>query len=247
MRTYCTVPVCRHKSLSEYFGQPYAGPDCGACDVCLHDVQADSEATELAQKILSCVARVEQRFGVTHVVKVLRGANDKFVRHQRHDRLSTFGLLKELDPKALTNLVYQLVEEGVLDRTPGDRPVLRLEKSEGDGVDGALFESLRGLRREIAGERGVPAFVIFGDAALRDMARLRPVTLAQFLQVHGVGARKLKEFGPGFVAHIATFLRINPTEKASRPTAGAATAPDDGSAPTPRGAHPTRRGKSSPT
>jgi len=279
MRAYCAVPECRHQSLSEYFGQAYDGQDCGACDVCLGEAQADSEATELAQKILSCVARVEQRFGVAHVVKVLRGANDKFVRHQRHDRLSTFGLLKELDPKALTNLVYELVEQGVLDRTPGDRPVLKLnaasweilrghrpvrlvrptavrvapaavEKSEGDGVDGALFESLRGLRREIAGERGVPAFVIFGDAALRDMARLRPATLAQFLQVHGVGARKLQEFGPRFVAHIETFLArgaISSAAPAPRPTAGAATAPDDGSAPTRRGAHPSRRGKSSPT
>ncbi|MFH1748955.1 MAG: DNA helicase RecQ [Planctomycetota bacterium] len=231
MRGYCAAPICRHKYLSEYFGQPYDGDNCGACETCLDEVETDPEATVIAQKIISCVMRVDQRFGVTHVVKVLAGANDRLIRQMGHDQLSTFGLLKDMDRKALTNMVFQLVEQGVLDRTPGDRPILKVnaasrevlkgtrgvrlvrprsqpvaktsfERESWDGVNKQLFESLRALRHEIATERGVPAYVIFSNAALRDMARRCPNTSAEFLQVHGVGQKKLKDFGKPFLAHI---------------------------------------------
>ncbi len=228
MRGYCAAPVCRHRFLSEYFGQAYERENCGACETCLGEVTADPEATVIAQKILSCVARVEQRFGVGHVVKVLTGARDRFVRRFGHERLSTFGILREHDQKRLTSLVYQLIDQGLLDRTPGDRPVLKLnaaswevlrgarevrlvrppagpvsrtrvERESWEGVDRALYESLRALRHEIALERGVPAFVIFGNATLRDMARRRPQTRAELLQVHGVGEKKLRELGARFL------------------------------------------------
>jgi ATP-dependent DNA helicase RecQ len=180
------------------------------------------------------VARVEQRFGVGHIVKVLTGSNDKLVRSFGHDQLSTFGLLRDIDAKKLTNLVYQLVEQGVLDRTNSDRPLLKLNAgswevlrgqrhvrlvmprqrvvkasaSQADawtGVDRDLFESLRQLRRTLAAERGVPAFIIFGDATLRDMARRLPRTPDEFLAVHGVGQQKLKTLGARFLAHIRAY------------------------------------------
>ena len=241
MRGYCAAPVCRHKFLSEYFGQAYEKSNCEACERCLGEIEADPEATLIAQKILSCVARVEQRFGVVHVVKILTGANEQAVRRFQHDQLSTFGLLKDYDSKKLTNMVFQLIEQGVLDRTPDDRPILKLnaaswevlrgerdvqlvrpkarplavtrtEKESWDGVDRKLFESLRVLRHEIATQRGVPAYVIFGNAALRDMARLRPTTTAEFLQVHGVGEKKLKDFGRRFLAHIKTHRSQNASD-----------------------------------
>ncbi len=234
MRGFAGGYACRHKRLSEYFGQAYPRPKCGACDVCLDEGEVDEEATLVAQKILSCVARVAQRFGVGHVVKVLTGSNDQVVRSCRHDRLSTFGLLRDMDAKKLTNLVFQLVEQGVLDRTASDRPLLKLnaaswavlrgerhvrlvlprqrvvkatqvEANAWDGVDRALFESLRDLRRTIAAEGSVPAFVVFGDAALRDMARRRPCTPEEFRAVHGVGEQKLRTFGPRFIAHIKAY------------------------------------------
>jgi ATP-dependent DNA helicase RecQ len=233
MRGYCAAPICRHRFLVEYFGQQYDNDNCGACERCLDEVETDAEANVLAQKILSCVARVEQRFGVGHVVKVLQGANDKQVRSFRHDQLSTYGLLKKYDAKVLTNLVFQLVDQGVLDRTPGDRPILKLnacswrvmrgkqdvklvrpkaravvptrvEIESWEGVDRELYESLRALRNQIAAQRGVPAFIILGNATLRDMARLRPTTAAEFLQVHGIGEQRLREFGPPFLEHIKT-------------------------------------------
>ena len=231
MRGYAAGAHCRHKTLSEYFGQNYAQPKCGACDVCLDEGEVDEEASVLAQKILSCVARVEQRFGIGHVVKVLAGAQDKNVRSFGHDQLSTYGLLRDVDPKTITNFVYQLVEQGVLDRTATDRPILKLNASSWAvlngqrgvrlvrpkprvvkatqiqaeswaGVDRALFESLRALRRTIAAERGVPVYLIFNDAALRDMARRKPRTPADFRAVHGVGEQKLRNFGQRFLAQI---------------------------------------------
>lgn len=231
MRGLAAGYACRHKVLSEYFGQAYDKSGCGACDVCLEEGEVDEEATVIAQKILSCVARVEQRFGIGHVVKVLTGSQDQLVRSFRHDQLSTFGLMQDTDSKTLTNLVYQLIEQGVLDRTDSDRPLLKLNAASWEvmrgqrwvrlvrpkkrivkatqiqaeaweGVDRDLFESLRELRRTVAAERGVPAYVVFSDAALRDMARRRPRSPEELLATHGVGENKLRTFGPRFLALI---------------------------------------------
>jgi ATP-dependent DNA helicase RecQ len=228
MRRFCSVVRCRHRQLVEYFGQTLETENCGACDVCLGEVEGVSDATVTAQKILSCVARVEQRFGIEHVVDVLVGADTERVRRWRHEELSTYGLLKEIKRKELTNLIYQLLDDGVLARSADEYPVLRLndaswevlrgqrtvrlrapkqevkktterDRASWEGVDRDLFEQLRTLRREIAEERGVPPFVVFGDASLRDMARLRPRTPAEFLAVHGVGEKKLADLGPRFL------------------------------------------------
>ena len=230
MRRLCNGVVCRHRQLSEYFGQAYEKAGCGACDVCLEEVEGLDDGTLTAQKILSCIARTEQRFGVEHIVDVLVAADTERVRRWRHEALSTYGLLKGMKRKQVSSAIYQLIDGGVLERAGDDRPVLRLnegswqvmrgqrtvrlikpkdtvqttrqERDSWEGVDRDLFEALRVLRREIAEERGVPPFVIFGDAALRDMARKRPQTLEAFLEVHGVGERKQQDLGPRFVAAI---------------------------------------------
>ena len=198
MRRLCTGVHCRHRKLSEYFGQEYSRPRCEAWDVCLNEVEGLADATVTAQKILSCVARVGERFGVEYIVDVLLGANTERVRRWRHEQLSTYGLMKGTTRKALTNVVYQLLDHGLLERSGEERPVLRLndaswavlrgkravrllkpkkevrktrfDQESWEGVDRGLFESLRSLRREVAEERGVPAYVLFSDATLRDMA-----------------------------------------------------------------------------
>jgi len=227
MRRYCSRVACRHRQLSEYFGQAYESEKCGACDVCLDEVEGVADGTVVAQKILSCVARVEQRFGVEHVADVLLGADTERVRRWRHEQLSTYGILRGYKRKELTHLIYQLLDDGVLARTGGEHPVLRLndaswdvmrgkrnvrlraaiaavKKSQAeniswDGVSRDLFETLRELRRRIAEERGVPPYVVFSDASLRDMARLLPRNPAEFLAVHGVGEKKLVDLGPQFL------------------------------------------------
>jgi ATP-dependent DNA helicase RecQ len=236
MRRYAAVPYCRHRMLSEYFGQEYDKQSCEACDVCLGEIEGAEDATATAQKILSCVARVNESFGVGHVVEVLQGADSEAVRRRGHDRLSTYGLLSELPRKTLTNWVYQLVDQALLERTTSDRPVLKLngaswevmrgrrtvvllqppsrrkrrsraEAESWAGVDEGLFEHLRKVRRDLAARRGVPAYVIFGDATLRDMARTKPRDVVDMLAVHGVGQTKLGRFGQEFLDAIAEYGR----------------------------------------
>src|SRR5271163_1299791 len=224
MRRFATVVRCRHAGLSGYFGEIYPDTNCGACDFCLGEVEGIADSTVLAQKVLSCVARVEQRFGVEHVVDVLSGAGNERIRRWNHEKLSTYGILKDVPRKTLTNLVYQLVDAGMLERTPGDRPALklnamswqvmrgsravtllqakesrskrtRIEEISWRDVDETLFESLRKLRREIAAERGVPAYVILHDATLRELASVKPTTIEELRRFRGIGERKLTDFG----------------------------------------------------
>ena len=231
MQRFASGLACRHKTLSEYFGQPYDREPCGACDVCLEEVEGVGDATVTAQKILSAVARAEG-FGVTHVVDILVGADTERIRARRHEQLRTYGLLKDLPRPGVTAMVHQLVDQRLLDRTVGDRPVLRLNAASWEvlrgqrpvqlvqprakaapaptrfdgesweGVDRDLFDHLRQLRRELAEARGVPPYIIFNDATLRDLARRRPTSLDAFAGTYGVGERKLQDLGPVFVEHI---------------------------------------------
>ena len=235
MRRFCTGVHCRHRKLSEYFGQEYSKPNCEACDLCLNEVEGLADATVTAQKILSCVARAGERFGAEHIVDVLLGANTERVRRWRHEELSTYGLMKGTNRKTLINMLYQLLDDGLLERTTEERPVLRLNDASRDvlrgkrtvrllqpkavvsktrfdeqsweGVDHGLFESLRTLRRQVADERDVPAYVLFSDATLRDMARVRPGSASALLGIRGVGERKLADLGTRFLELIATYCR----------------------------------------
>ncbi len=240
VRRFCTGLHCRHRKLSEYFGQGYSKSNCEACDVCLNEVENLADATVTAQMILSCVARTGERFGAEHVVDVLVGANTERMRRWGHDQLSTYGLMKGTERKGLTNMLYQLLDEGLLDRTADERPVFQLndqswavlrgqrtvklvqpktkvlktrfDEQSWEGVDRGLFDRLRTLRREVADERGVPAYVVFSDATLRDMARIRPGTATALLNVRGVGERKVNDLGPLFLECIAEYSRANGIE-----------------------------------
>ncbi|HEV8062444.1 MAG TPA: RecQ family ATP-dependent DNA helicase, partial [Gemmataceae bacterium] len=123
---YCRGAVCRHKALVEHFGQAYSAPTCGACDLCLGDKEEMPEANIVAQKILSCVARVKEGFGVSHVASVLRGENLEAVRRRGHDQLSTFGLLSEHEKTEVRDWIYQLIGQGLLLQVGDDYPVLKL-------------------------------------------------------------------------------------------------------------------------
>jgi ATP-dependent DNA helicase RecQ len=156
------------------------------------------------------------------------------IRRRAHHRLSTYGILQDLPRKHVINLVYQLIDQRLLDRTEGDRPVVQLndaswqvmrgertvqllrpkrsrgrkakaEKDSWIGVDKGLFEHLRDVCRQIAQERSVPAYLVFSDATLRDMARKRPTTSADFLAVQGVGSKKLEDLGDAFIASIKSY------------------------------------------
>jgi ATP-dependent DNA helicase RecQ len=224
MRRFGAPGRCRHRHLSEYFGQEYTEADCHACDVCLGETGALVEGTIPAQKILSCVARVGQRFGSTHVVDVLRGADTERIRELRHNELSTYGIMSDVPKPSITDMTYQLVDQELVERTSGEYPVLVLndrswevllgqrevfflptrskavkrtkaEIESWEDVDEGLFERLRSWRTGLARSRQVPPYVIFSDATLRDIVRRRPSTREGLLAVHGIGEKKLADYG----------------------------------------------------
>ena len=232
IRRYAQATRCRHAALSEYFGQAYGTEPCGACDVCLGETESLPDATVTAQKIISCVARVGERFGVRHVCEVLRGAKTEGIQRHGHDRLSTFGLLAALDQRAAENLTHQLLDQGLLGRSSGDRPVVMLNerswevlrgtrtvvlseprsgkakaaKADVDdwkGVDRDLFERLRKWRRQVAEGRGKPAWTIFDDKSLRAIAREKPTSPAALLRLKGIGEKRLADFGAAILDLVA--------------------------------------------
>jgi ATP-dependent DNA helicase RecQ len=237
IRRLCSGVHCRHRELSEYFGQAYNKPNCEACDACLNEVEGLADATLTAQKILSCVARAGESFGAEHIIDILLGASTERIRRWHHEQLSTYGLMKGTERKTLMNLLYQLIDDGLLERTADERPVLRLngasrevlrgnrtvqllqpkvkvrktryDEKSWEAVDTGLFDALRALRRQLAEARGVPAYVLFNDATLRDMARLRPNSTSALLNIRGVGERKLADLGDRFLEVIASYCREN--------------------------------------
>ncbi len=223
---YCESVRCRRQSLLTYFGEPLP-PACGNCDNCVEPPQT-WDGTEVAQKALSCVYRTGQRFGVTHLTDVLTGKSTERVAELGHDKLTTFGVGKELDERQWKAVFRQLVAAGLLDvdqegygslrLSESARPVLRGTErvdlrrdrerkkvpktrfaiSEHPADDG-LFEQLRQLRGRLAREQNVPAYVIFPDATLRAIANDRPHSLTQLNKVQGVGAKKLERYGEAFL------------------------------------------------
>jgi ATP-dependent DNA helicase RecQ len=235
MDRYCRGAVCRHRALVQYFGQAYEAENCHACDLCLGDTEEVADAVVLAQKILSCVARVKERFGIGHVVGVLRGENTERIRNLGHDQLSTYGLLRDRDKTDIREWIYQLIGQQVLVQAGDEYPILRLNeaswevmrkqravrlfqrvrrkkgeqapKSKADtvsweGVDRGLFNVLHGLRRQLADQQQVPAYIVFTDATLRELARVRPSTPERMRLVSGVGDAKLRAYGERFVQAI---------------------------------------------
>jgi ATP-dependent DNA helicase RecQ len=239
MQRFSSAVTCRHQALCRYFGQELGEQPggCGACDCCLGEVETLHDSTLAARQILSAVARVQQRFGAKHIADVLHGAASESITRWSHEKLSVYGLMRERPLPAIQNLVYQLVDAGLLASTGGDRPVLTLTptsmpvlRGEVDvtllrprikakatrsavaeagwkGVDKDLFELLRRLRRAIAERIAKPPYVVFADETLREMARRRPSTLEGFARLRGVGARKLREFASEFLQAIDAACR----------------------------------------
>ncbi|MFO0919706.1 MAG: DNA helicase RecQ [Planctomycetaceae bacterium] len=241
MERYAQGMLCRHRTLVEYFGQTLSHGDCGACDVCLAEVNLAPDSRIIAQKILSCVVRMNESFGAQYIAQVLCGIQEQRILDKGHDRLSTYGLLKEYDLTTVRMWIEQLAGQRFLERyQDGDFQLLRVTPAGWDvlkhdvvprllqpppkkakkrsaragdvsweGVDTGLFEALRQLRRALATEKQVPPYVIFGDASLREMARSRPTTIADFRQIYGVGDRKAADYGEPFTAAIIAYCREN--------------------------------------
>ncbi|AGH49838.1 ATP-dependent DNA helicase RecQ [Sphingomonas sp. MM-1] len=214
---------CRRAVLLRHFGEtPPAA--CGNCDNCLNP-PASVDATEVARKLLSAAFRTEMRYGIGHLTDVLAGRDNAKVRTLGHDRLSVFGIaeadeLRLIKPVARALMARDALradEYGGLSFGPAARPILKGEEAVAvvlppvrakrqrrggpaeEWPHDPLFEALRARRREIAKELGVPPYVIFHDATLREMAGLKPTTRHGLGQVTGVGTRKLDDYGEAFL------------------------------------------------
>ncbi|MFQ5735042.1 MAG: RecQ family ATP-dependent DNA helicase, partial [Planctomycetaceae bacterium] len=266
---YCTSVACRHRSLVQHFGEEYRQANCGACDVCLGEFDVVEDALIVGQKVLSCVIRLEERFGGEHTALVLAGSQEKKILERGHDQLSTWGLLKDEDRRTIRDWIEQLVGQRFLQKT-GDYNTLQVTEAgwqvlrgevvprllkpkaipkksrdrkraskaaaeSWEGVDEGLFEALRELRTQTARDRAVPGYVVFGDAALRDMARRRPVTPEAFLSVRGVGETKRDQFGEAFLACISSYCEEHALTTNVEPPEPSEEGPHDGPAipPTP--------------
>lgn len=126
MERYAASVGCRHKRLVGYFGETFAKDDCGACDYCLGELETVADAVTIARKVLSCVARVGQRFGAAHVTNVLRGSDSEQVRSRGHHELSVFGLMKDATIDELRGYVDQLLAHGLLQQGGDEYPILQL-------------------------------------------------------------------------------------------------------------------------
>lgn len=236
MYRFCTGVTCRHAALVGHFGQKLEQSECQACDVCLGEIELVGEPEVLGQKILSCVVRLGQAYGADYTSKVLAGSQDQRVLELRHNELSTYGLLKASDRKDVREWIEQLVGQGFLEKAgeysvlqvtetgwellKQGQPIPKLarpaakasrarkpvDRSSWEGVDRELFEVLRTRRTELAHEQEVAPYQVFNDASLRDMARKKPQTIEEFLDVHGVGEHKSKRYGNEFLELIADYL-----------------------------------------
>jgi len=227
----CEVVTCRRQSLLSYFDETGAKP-CGHCDNCISPPDK-WDGTESAQKALSCIYRTQQRFGVNYIIDILHGKSDDRIQRNGHDQISTFGIGSDTPVTQWRGLFRQLIALGYLDvdaerhgalvLTEKCRTLLRgeqtlqlrkqatlektaKEKKQKGSVrpqDEVLWEALRALRLSLAEEHGVPPYVIFHDATLQEMLKVRPTTLVDLSKISGVGEQKLIRYGQDFIKEIA--------------------------------------------
>lgn len=233
MTFYCTMHKCLRKFILEYFGDK--GPErCEKCSNCLSNHE-NTDITVDAQKIMSCVARTGQRYGKKVICDVLHGSKNERLISAGLSRQSTYGIMADCPEKRLRDIIEYLCENGYMTAEGDEYPILRLTpKSRGvltgqetlrmmleipqkkkassaksaalSPADEKLLIALKELRRSLAMRQSVPAYVVFSDATLMDMCRIKPKTRDEFMEVSGVGQRKAIRYGEVFLATIAEFL-----------------------------------------
>ncbi len=226
---YCETTECRRDLLLRYFGD--APASCGACDNCLAPPKT-IDAAEEARLALAAIRESGERYGQAHVIDILRGADSEKIRKAKHDKLKVFGTGRAHDAGAWRRILRQLIASGVLaiddehgglhvgphgpDVEAGKREVKvraetrRAKRAQAaptstDGADPDLLARLKRLRRELSSAEGKPAYVVFTDRTLIDLARLRPRDRGEFALAHGVGARKLERYADAFLAEVRAF------------------------------------------
>ena len=238
---YAESSVCRRKMLLHYFGEEYLKDNCGNCDNCLHP-KSKQEAEEALVIVLNAIQKIKEDFRTDYVIDFVSGrATDDIVDH-KHDQLEEFGSGEDMDPKIWNPVIRQALIAGYLKKDVENYGLLKLtaagkkfmksphsfmivldnefsdeddEVAEGQGgaLDPELFAMLKDLRKKVAKQRGIPAYAVFQESSLEQMATVYPISLEELQQVQGVGAGKARKFGKEFVELIKRHCQENEIER----------------------------------
>lgn len=233
---YCNTNNCLRGEIQNYFGESVEAMHCNSCSNCL-DESEEIDCTEAAQKILSCIYRMGQRFGINLVVEVLRGAKTQKVRDFKFDTLSTYGLLKEESVSVVKEQIMFLIAKGYILMTADEFPVLKLSPTARDILKGTekivmkqtrldikdkktakkrgftstsnpeLYDELSKIRAQIAQTKKVPLYVVFANSVLSDLASYLPTTRDEFLSIKGIGEKKYEIYGEAFMSAIKVYIQ----------------------------------------
>ncbi|MEC3756183.1 DNA helicase RecQ [Bacillus halotolerans] len=231
MVDYCHTEDCLQRFILMYFGEKEAEA-CGQCGNCT-DTRTAHDVTREAQMVLSCIIRMNERFGKTMVAQVLAGSKNKKVLENGFSSLSTYGILKHQSVGEISDFIEFLIADDFIRMSDGTFPtlfvsgkgrnVLRGElsvarkealKAEAITENDELFERLRTLRKQIAAEQGVPPFVVFSDQTLKDMSGKQPVNDEELLSIKGVGEQKRAKYGRLFLEEIQAYVQVTDSKKA---------------------------------
>ena len=233
MTYYCTTTDCLRAHMLRYFGEQ--SPNfCGNCSNCNANSK-EIDITVEAQKIMSCIIRAGERFGMLTIIDILRGSKNEKIRNSHLDTLTTYGIMESVPKEYIRQVIEFLLVQSYIQATTDGYQVLKIQPKayavlrgqqslhmrvlqQPDNmessvptsyveIDEELFQQLKALRAKIAKVQSVPAFVIFTDAALRDMCIKLPQNLKSFLEVNGVGQTKANRYGERFIKLIQAYCQ----------------------------------------
>ncbi len=231
MASLASVNVCRRKQILEYFNESY-DENCGACDICNGEAE-QVDGTVDAQKILSAIMRSNQVFGITHIIDIVRGADNEKIRKFSHQELKTWGVGKDKSKNWWRSIINELLGQKFIYQDRDNYNSLKLNNSGAEILYGrvpfivlmkketrqeeklsfrevdyneTLFARLKDVRKDIAKVKGLPPYIVFNDKTLKEMSSLKPDDEAAMLRVSGVGSRKMEQYGFLFLKEIRIFL-----------------------------------------
>lgn len=226
MAEYGDLSTCRRKYLLNYFDEATTNY-CGNCDVCLTKVEL-TDGTESAQKVLSAVSRLQERFGSSYIIDFLRGSNSQKIQDE-HKQLKTFGIGANVAKDVWSSVIRDLVVQGYLLKSEGTYPILKLTAKSANVLKGLekvmvtksrklteiadqkisyehdLLKRLKDVRRHIANEENVPAYIVLSDATLLELATFLPHNKEEFLKISGFGRIKIEKYGKQFWDVVAAY------------------------------------------
>ncbi len=228
MADYSNLKTCRRKFLLQYFGERSASY-CGSCDNCLNKYE-ETDGTEIAQKAMSAVVRLHQRFGVNYVIDFLRGSASQKIREE-HRMLKTYGVGADVSKEDWRHYINELIQQDLMKRSSGKYPVLELTSQGREVLNGGkkvtlikpleagqweqrseefhthedLISSLKALRRMIADSENVPAYIVFSDASLQELVTYLPCTKEDLKQINGFGEVKVQRYGEVILNEISKY------------------------------------------